>query len=193
MNLNILDYGGQKVISGTVGRKSVPKVEAGSTSIKVEIIGPAYHNGQMVMSKEDVIFVDRGEKYALATWVRALEKGSRITVHVLRHEGKLYAVKATNADAFIWTLKDDNNLIKTIIYGPTRLYQTDKYHRYARIVTVINGMPHTVTFWNNPGEPLGERAVKVFSVRSPHCFVVCGQNEPYNNQPYYRGCWFICD
>lgn len=194
MNLHIIDFAGQKVISGVVGRRSDPVSKPRSVWIKAEIKGPAFVGGKMVDSAESVIFTDRDDgKFTLATWFSGIKEGTRVTVVAVEHEGKLFALKATAEEDFILCLKDENGQAKTILYGSTALEFTDPQYRFSKTVTTVKGINYTVTFWNNPGSPMGERVKKVFSERSPKTFVVCGKMETYNGKPSLRGSWFICD
>lgn len=192
MNLNILEYAGKKVVSGFVELIGEPGKSGNATQVTAVITNKAYIGGRMQDAKLSIVFVDNA-KFAMASFIMHTHIGQRITCLVAEHENEVYAIKATTDTSFIWELTDGKN-VRNVIYGDVRLDRMDEKQRYAKVVTTIDGVEYSTTFWNNETLPLGERIRKVFEkVSSKQTFLVCGENKPYNGKPSMRGFWFICD
>ncbi len=194
MNLNILEFGGQKVITGFLEKTRLLESAQGTKRVLATIRNRAYIDGAMRDSSYDVVFVDKGEKWKYASWILGIQQKERISAIIAEHDGVYYAMKATDKSEFVWEVKNDDGDTKTVIYGPVSLKQIDAKKRFVKVVTRIGEKEWVTTFWNNKNAPLGERIRKVFEFHPEHpTFLVTGKRENFNGSPTSRGCWFICD
>ncbi len=191
MNLKIIDYAGAQVLHGSVCSLSDDVPVGNSIQVTATIKNKAYINGMMQDAVINVIFVDNGT-YTLASWIKTM-KDATISVLAKEHDGKLYAVRATEKKSFIWKLSD-GKYERNVIYSSVSLDRVDEQERFASVVANVGGIEYQTTFWNNDKQPLGERAKKVFGkIAARQTFLVTGEAKLFQGKPSMRGMWFICD
>jgi hypothetical protein len=191
MNLHILEYAGQQVISGAITSISEKIQKGGCAIVSTVIKNKAYTQGKMVDTELRVCFVDK-DSISLASWIQQRKCGEKITVLVKLCGTTYFAMRATAEKEFVWSMTDQDGNERNLLFGPTKLLYSKE--RYAKLSTTVNGVEYVSTFWNDVSAPKGERVRKVFEPRgSVQTYVVAGKNEPYGGVPCMRGLWFICE
>ena len=191
MNLQILDFAGQQVLSGVITAISERQQKQQCSVVVLAIKNKAFQAGKMVDTEVRIVCVDK-EDFRMASWAEGLHIGQKISVLVKKNKGMLFAGKGTDKDCFLWKLFDEDGNERNVLYGPTKFLQNEA--RYTKVLTEIDGVRYITTFWNDVTAPRGERAKKVFEPRgSVQTFLVSGKDEPYKGVSCMRGFWFICD
>ncbi|WP_097006349.1 hypothetical protein [Lacrimispora amygdalina] len=177
------------------------KPATGGNVVNIELKGVVWNPGEK-KEEEEVLSIAfwNNETVKMADRIVAakVKEGSIITVDVYDNEGKLIGNNFKYQGHWIIPATDETKE-RNIFMGVVRLTE-DPDGRFVRasmpIKTKNDEEPTwvSITFWNNEGTNVADRAKKVLGERDgkkAKAVIICGENKPYNGNPSYNGYDFV--